>query len=329
LFAQVAQPLTQQRAIGFGTRALEARREAAREHVRVEESEVRHAVRRAYFGIVETQAARRSTEEALRLAQELERLMTGYLEREVVLLADALAASAQAARQRERLASLERALATLTEQLNLLLGRDISTPVEVVPMSAELAAASGADAAEALALERRPELRHARLRLREAEFDLQRVRAEAIPEVSAVFNYFGIYNVDLLPRHIAALGVLVTWRPLDWGRRDVDRTTGALAVEQAALAVRQVEDGIRVEVRQRFRLLQDARAALQMAQLDANVARERLRVATERFRVDASLQRDVLEAQTGVAVAELAYQSALAGFWTAQADFDKATGETS
>jgi outer membrane protein TolC len=329
LYAQIAQPLTQQRAIGFGTRALEARRDAAREQVLVEEAEVLHAVRRAYFGLVETQAARRSAQEALVLARELERLMAGYLEREVVLAADAMAAQAWTVEQEQRVASLERAFASLAEQLNVLIGRDIEMPVDVVPMAADLAVGPGVEAAEALALERRPELRQARLRFQEAEANLQRVRAEAIPEVSAVFNYVGIYNVDLLPRHVAALGVLVTWRPLDWGRRDTERATGALAVEQAAIAVRRVEDGIRLEVRQRARLLEEARAALCLAELGVNIARERLRVAAVRFRVDANLQREVLEAQTGVAAAELAFETALNRFWTAQADFDKATGETS
>jgi len=50
-------------------------------------------------------------------------------------------------------------------------------------------------------------------------------------------------------------------------------------------------------------------------------------VMSNRYRVQASLLKDVLQAQTSLADANFQYQKALLGFWTAKAEFEKATGE--
>jgi outer membrane protein TolC len=327
LYAQVAQPLTQLRTIGWGERALEAGEGIAREQVRAEEARVRNTVRKAYFGLQQAQTGRRANAEALALYQELDRLMSDYLEREVVLAGDALEVQATLAGHEQTTQSLTNTIATLREQLNFLMGRDISTDFTVVPVPEATAFDADLPAAEARALAQRPEIQQAHLRVQQAEFDLERTKSEAVPEVSAVFNYYGFYNVEVLPRHVAALGVFVEWSPFDWGRRRAEQTTQSLTIQQARLGVRETEDAVRVEVRQQFRRVEDARAALAVIELELRTARERLRVATERFRVDAGLQREVLEAQAVAAAAEQEYQQALAEFWTARADFEKATGE--
>jgi outer membrane protein TolC len=73
--------------------------------------------------------------------------------------------------------------------------------------------------------------------------------------------------------------------------------------------------------------MQEARAMLRVADLGRQTAAERLRVALEHFRLQASTERQVLEAQAADAEATLQYQQALADFWTARADFEKALGE--
>ena len=45
------------------------------------------------------------------------------------------------------------------------------------------------------------------------------------------------------------------------------------------------------------------------------------------FKNESALIKDVLEAQTRLARANSEYQKSLSGFWTAKADFEKATGE--
>jgi outer membrane protein TolC len=152
-------------------------------------------------------------------------------------------------------------------------------------------------------------------------------RGESIPEVSVAFNYLGFYNFEVLPKHGATLGLYASWEPWDWGRRKSEAETKARTVEQADLAVREAEALVRVDVSAHARKLQEARGMLGVAGLAQLSAREKLRVAMELFRQQANLQRQVLEAQAGAAASDQEYQQALAAFWTARAEFDKALGE--
>jgi outer membrane protein TolC len=66
---------------------------------------------------------------------------------------------------------------------------------------------------------------------------------------------------------------------------------------------------------------------LNVAELGRQTAREKLRVATEQYRLEASLRRQLLEAQAALADSDQQYQQALAAYWTARADLDKAIGD--
>jgi outer membrane protein TolC len=65
---------------------------------------------------------------------------------------------------------------------------------------------------------------------------------------------------------------------------------------------------------------------LRVLDLGQQTAREQLRVAIDQNRQQVTLQRRVLEAQAASADADQQYRSALAAFWTARADFERAIG---
>jgi len=74
--------------------------------------------------------------------------------------------------------------------------------------------------------------------------------------------------------------------------------------------------------------VQEARAMLHVLDLGQQTAREKLRVAIEQNRQQATLQRQVLEAQAASADADQQYRGGLRTFWTARADFERAIGGT-
>lgn len=325
--ARVAQPLTQLRTIGRGERALGVGQEIAREKVRAQELAVASNVKQLYYGLSQAQTGLRANEDALSLYRELDRLMTEYRDRQVVLPGDAMTVSTALARQEQVGLVLRNTIATLKEQMNVVLGRDSGLEFQIVPVVTPSAADVDIAAAQARAAEQRPEVRDARLKARQAQIDLQLKRGESIPEVSVAFNYLGFYNFEVLPKHGATLGLYASWEPWDWGRRKSEAETKARTVEQADLAVREAEALVRVDVSAHARKLQEARGMLGVAGLAQLSAREKLRVAMELFRQQANLQRQVLEAQAGAAASDQEYQQALAAFWTARAEFDKALGE--
>jgi hypothetical protein len=65
---------------------------------------------------------------------------------------------------------------------------------------------------------------------------------------------------------------------------------------------------------------------LRVLDLGQQTAREKLRVAIEQTRRQAALERQLLEAQAASAEADQQYRQALAAFWNARADFERAIG---
>jgi len=63
-----------------------------------------------------------------------------------------------------------------------------------------------------------------------------------------------------------------------------------------------------------------------VARVAEDSAKENLRLSTNRFKFQAVMLSDVLQSQAALAEASHEYQQALLAFWTAKAEFEKATG---
>lgn len=325
VFASVTQPLSQLHRIGLGLNAMELQQEVAREKVRAREHEVATTVKKLYYGIVLAEAGLGAQLDMLSYYEELDRLMRQYLDQQVVLASDYLAVRAGLARQQHQQLMLQQSSSTYREQLNATLGRSLDEPFTVSAPEIELATPLDMGAAETQAVAVRPEVRIARLQVRQAEFEWRAARAASIPDINVAFNYIGFYNFQLLPPHIASVGVTGSWEPWDWGRKKRESESKRLSMTQGSLAADEAERLVRLDVRTSARNLDASRALLRAADLARAPVRERVRVALERFKANASLQRDVLQTQADLSEAEQQYQQALAGFLTARAEFERAT----
>jgi outer membrane protein len=325
--ATLAQPLTQLHRIGLGTKANQLSRDVDREKLREERAEVAADVRRLYYGLLQTESALHAKEEAVGVYRELDRVAQQQVAVEAALQSDALDVKARLASEQYDLLTLQGDLASGKEQLNLLLGRDLSHDFALASVPQGMPEEASLEAALSRALERRPDLAQARLVVEQADTDRRLKKAESIPDVSLAVTYVSFVNVDLLPRNVAIAGVQLKWEPFDWGRRGKERAEKELQLEQARSGARDAEDRVRLEVAQQFRKLQQARLLVEAGRLNREAAREKLRVATARHRQDAALLKDALQAQAAASAAQAQYDQALLTFWTAKADFQKAIGE--
>jgi len=323
-----SQPLTQLHRIGIGTQLYSLGRTLAEEKVREQQQSLVADVKRLYYGILTAQSGLRAVDEAITLFKELDRVMTDYVERQVVLPADRLSVQTQLAKVGQQRLTVLNTEATLKEQLNLLMGRDVETAVNLSPVPDATIFEVDLAAAQKRAAERRPALRQADLNVKRAETDLRLKKAEAIPDLSLFFAYTRLINIEILPKSIMALGVTLDWEPFDWGRRKIETATRERTVQQATLAAREAAARVQVDVNARFRKVAEARALLQVTELARRTAQEKLRVATDRYETDAALVKDVLEAQAGLAEATQKHEEALLALWTARAEFEQAIGES-
>ena len=147
--------------------------------------------------------------------------------------------------------------------------------------------------------------------------------------MSAAFIYMNFQGFQsfLGPRNLASAGLALKWEVFDWGRKRDELAEKGKTVEQARDSLRNAENRVLIDVGEKFRKLRQTRQAFIVAQLAEQTARENLRVNTNKFKFTAALMSDVLESQATLAEASHQFQQALLGYWTAQAEFEKALGE--
>ncbi len=325
LFTAV-QPLTQLARVSTGERLLELGRQLAVERGRAARLTLVGDVRRAFFGLQQVGAGLTAARQALAQIDELERVVGEYVEREVALPADHLSVRTERARVDQSIVTMQNLEITLKERLNLLMGRELSTPFVAAGEFAGPAIDIDLAAAVQGARADRPALREAALNVQRATEDMRLTEQKRIPDIGIGVTVARLFNVDVIPEKIAAAGILVSWEPFDWGRRRIERADKARVLEQARLAQQETEAAVTLDVNAKYRKLLESSSAVKVADLARQTASERLRVATDRYRVESALLKDVLEAQTVVARTIQEYQQALGAFWTARADLDEAIG---
>jgi len=210
--------------------------------------------------------------------------------------------------------------------MNDLLGRELTHDFTLTAIPEPSVEEVDLQAVVGRALDRRPDLKQARLQVDQADADRRLKKAEYIPELSLAFTYLTFTNVQLLPRNVAQVGLQLKWQPFDFGRgKELAEKT--LQLEQARIGVRGTEYQVRIDVANRFRKLQETRLLLEANRLARESAQEKLRVATEKYKAEAALLKDTLQAQASLSEANAQYDQALLSFWTARADLDRALGE--
>jgi outer membrane protein len=327
LFGQVTQPLSQLRRLGLNVKLAGLSADVAREQLRSQEQSVVNSVKRTYYAILQTQSALDSVRQALEFYRELERVTGDYVVQQVALKAEELDVKTRLAKTETEALTAGNQLATLKEQLNQLIGRDIGTDFRVSPVPELTSLELDVVAARSRALEYRPEIREARLRVKQAELDKRVKKSEYIPDVSLAMTYVSPRNFDsFVPRSFAAVGVQVNWEVFDWGRKKRQLAEKEKTIEQANNSLREVENSVQVEVGAKLRELQQARQALRVAGLRQETARENMRVSTNKYKLAAALLSDVLQTQATLADADYQFQQALLAFWTARAEYERAIG---
>jgi outer membrane protein len=321
------QPLTQLRKIARGETLLKLGGDVANEKIREQRQQVVGDLRRAYYGLQQTYAGLAALHDAATQLDELERVVTQYVRKETALPADLLAVRTERARTDHDALVLRNQQATLTERINQLIGRDLSTPFTVASLAAFALDERRVDDAVTTAKASRSAVREAESNLQRASADLALHALDRLPDVSVGVGILRLANVDVLPRNVAAASFILTWEPWDWGRREHEADARGRTLAQARLAVEEARALVELDVRAKARAVSEARASLDVAQLARETAAERLRVATDRYHAEGTLLKDLLEAQTTMTHTTQLYQQALGAFWTARADFDQAVGD--
>src|SRR5271165_77176 len=328
VFASVLQPLSTQYRLHLQLTALKFGVDVTRQDQEKTRLEVVDRVRQAYYAVVEAQSALDSLEASLPFYEETKRLAGENLRRETILESSLLGADAQLLKTQNAISDAKDQVATASDKLNDLMGRDIHTAFRVTEIGAADSEEEAPAALEERALKNRPDLKKAELQVQQAHYDARAKKAEYIPDVSLALNYATTANfANALPSNITFAGMQLTWEPWDWGRRREEYAAKQVKEEQAKVAVSATERAILIEVRSAWRQLEQTRRALQLSDATERTARQKLKEVQEQFKREAVLGSNLFSAQSDLASADSRQQQALAAFWQARADLKKAIGE--
>jgi len=327
--ASASQPLTQQYRIGLGLEVLRLDRQVAEEDVRRERQRVAAEVRATYYQLSAQEAGVAALRDLVRSVEELDAVTTRYRAEEVVLRSDALEVGARLARERQRLAAAESAVATQREHLNQLMGRDVGTPLRVARPEelSPRAAGISLEGARARARGSRADIRTAALRVEQADTARRIAHAGWIPDVSLTASYARLVNTKVLPDEVASVGLVFSWEPFDWGRKSHEAAERKLQMEQARQGREETEQQVEVEVGLRWRAVKDAAALVDATRLEEQASTASLDIDRNRYRENATILRDVLRTEARLSNARHDYTDALAGYWSAAAALERAIGD--
>ena len=148
LNASVSQPITGLLKATIVVRQSEAAHAIAIEHVRAARLGIVNHVRRTYYAILQSLSALQAADTNGRLLAEVARVVQTRVAQKVALRTDSLEMETRVAQNELTRGTLRDALASSKEQLNQLLGRDLTTDFEVVQV--EMAAVLDNPAATAI-----------------------------------------------------------------------------------------------------------------------------------------------------------------------------------
>lgn len=325
--AQASQPLTQLYKIHLGVAEQQLSVELDSEKARGQRQSMIRDVKQAYYAVSETESALEAEGATVKQYEELDRLVLQYVSQETALKSDSLDVKAKLAQEQYKILQLQDKLDTEKEQLNNLMGRDISTRFRVQQIPVPSLEETDLTVAQQTALSHRPEIKQAEITVKQAEYDRRLAKAQYIPDVGAAVHYLSPFNVEILPKNIVSAGVELNWEPWDWGRRRDDINQKQVALEQSQYQLKETQSKVLMDVDSRFRKLSETRSLLVAAEAARTASTEKLREITQKFEQKAVLLRDVLQQQAAVASANSDYAQALSSFWSAKADFERAMGE--
>lgn len=325
--AQLSQPLLALHKINLNIDATRLAADQAGEQFRSTRQSIAASVRQAYYGVLQAQEAVKALQTDLKQYQELDRITTEYVVEKTALESDSLQVKAKLAQQQYSLLQAQDKLQSAEESLNELMGRDINTQFRIAPAGELLPAEEDLHLAQAQALAQQPAIREAGLTVRQADIQRRLAKAQYMPELNASVHYISPFGIDFLPSNIAAAGIEFKWDPFDWGGRGHTVQQKTIALEQSKQQLEETKAQVLVNVDNQFRVLQEARAAVSVAKIAQKAAQEKLSETTNQYAQKTTLFRDVLQQQAANQDADAQYLQAVAAFWTAKSNLDKAIGE--
>ncbi len=323
---QVYQPLSQLYQVHLNVELMKAGKQLSQEQLRQQKQEITDSVKSSYYTLLQTQSALDAARENVKALQEMDRTTDEYVAQKAALPYQASGVKAQLAQAELQVVTLEDTIETQKENLNDLMGRDITTDFTLAGVPDALPEEQSLELARQTALDNRTEIKQAQNKIEQATLARRLEKANYIPQVGVQYMYFRPFTIEGLPSGINSVGFSLKWDVWDWGNKRHLMDEKQRGIEQSRLSLTETQSQVVVDISNRYRKLREARAGLKVAQLAEDAEKQKLDVVTLQFKQSAALLSTLQSEQSNMAQSEAQYQQALSNFWTARSDFEKALG---
>jgi outer membrane protein len=287
-------------------------------------------VRVGYFNILRAEKFLSVAQQQVKQFEAQLEVTNAFFEVGIVAKNDVLLAEVNLANAKQGLVKAENDLATAKASFNILLRREINTPLEVVDILEYKPFPLSFEQSLEEALRQRPELMTAQLNIDQAKEGVKIAKSGYFPTISLAGNYsrsseeFSTYG-DIRSESwtVQALATITLW---NWGDTVFKVGENKVKVTQAEDSKAQLLDSITIEVKNDYLSMQVAEKNIGVAEVAITQAEENLRMNEERYKYQVATQTDVVNAVTLLAQARVNYYGALSDFNVAKALLERALG---
>jgi outer membrane protein len=282
----------------------------------------------AYYRLLEAQRLSEVADASVTQLEAQEKQAHSLLSNGVIAKNDLLRAALALATARQRAIQVRGQIVIAQGQLASAMGVSPAEPVSPVQFTGEPPPMDEptVQSAEEHAVAHRVELQEIDRRIEGADRGLRFARKKLFPQVYGVGNYTHFEGSKFQQADAAYVGLTASWDVWDWGT-----TIGGIAeadakLQQARIARKKLEDGVRFEARQAFVNAATAREALGVARASVSQAEENYRIVTRKFDSSAATSFDVVDAEALLTQARGQVEQVLYDYLIARAALEKATG---
>ena len=289
-------------------------------------------VKEAYFNILGSDKAIEVAQTTVESLTQTVKVARSFFEVGMIPVNDVLKAEVELANAEQSLVRAKNAGQTTRSTFNTVLVRPVNEPVEVEDILVYKPEVGEYSAFEKKAIENRPEIKILDVNILQADQQIRLAKSRYYPEISLSYQYIsdgdeasvkGSPFVDA--NHWEVLAV-ANWTFWEWGKTYYAGREKESLKRQLIETKLDVEDGIRLQVKQAMVDLDSSAKNIPTTQKGVESGEENLRVNAERYRAQVSTITDLLDAQTLLARSRLDYYRALYDHNQAKARLERALG---
>jgi outer membrane protein TolC len=281
----------------------------------------------AYLDVASARSARETWQSSLVLVTENERVAQRLVEAGRATPDAVFRARADRSDVEQRLAEAREAEDAAARAFNQVLRRPLDTPVDEIPDSLlrfELALTEEQAVANALA--RREELPQAGAGIGAAEAGVRQATASFLPSVNLALDY-GFQGNDLSfsrDNDFAMASVVVSWNLFNGGGDLARRQSAQLEADRLRLRRTELEDLVRLDVRQAYEAAVVARDAITTAEARLAAAQRTFQLVRRRYEEGLATQVEFVDARTSFTNADLNRVQTIYRYATRYVDLERA-----